>query len=127
MKENNEDLRNYGKTVYSSKQFVTEKFIGGNLSKKSRNIALLNKKHILFLAYLLINTSDITKAIVKYLLELEELASNDLKANTIEQSTSDRADLRKKIEFLQSQFTEAQPLIEFAKIVHNFEIQGFNQ
>ncbi|MGL6167563.1 MAG: hypothetical protein ACRC0Y_04665, partial [Fusobacteriaceae bacterium] len=117
MKENNEELRNYGKTVYSSKQFVNDKFIGGKLSKKSRNIALLNKKHILFLACLLVNTSDTAKAIVKYLLELEELASNDLKIDAIEQSigvVSDRINLRKKIEFLQSKLTQAQPLIEFA-------------
>lgn len=126
MKDNRDELRIYGETVFSSKQFVTDKFLGGKLSKKTRNIALLNKKHILFLACILVNSSETAKAIVKYLLELEELASNDLKAIALERSmgdVSDIDDLRKKIEILQSKLTEVQPLIEFAQIVRNSDTE----
>ncbi|MGL6169542.1 MAG: phage antirepressor KilAC domain-containing protein, partial [Fusobacteriaceae bacterium] len=46
--------------------------------------------------------------------------------DAIEQSigvVSDRINLRKKIEFLQSKLTQAQPLIEFAELVRNSETQ----
>lgn len=126
MKDNRDELRVYGETVFNSRQFVIDKFFGGKLSKKARNITLLNKKHILFLACILVNSSESAKAIVKYLLELEELASNDLKAIALERSMGDVADiddLREKIEMLQSKLTEVQPLIEFAQIVRNSDTE----
>lgn len=120
LKENNNELLKYGKTIFTRESFVTEKFVDYKISEKTRKIILLNKKHILFLACLLANKSYVAKSIVNYLLEIESKASNELKFDSLQnsfQGVCNEIDLKKELERLRLCLEKSKPLVEFVEVI----------
>lgn len=122
LKENKQELSSYGKTVFKMKSFVADERLDYKLNCKTRRVVLLNRKHILFLACLLANSSVIAKMIVRYLLEIEEKADNDLRINSLVNSMPNICsleNLKKRVELLQKRLLETESIQEFANLMKN--------
>ncbi|MGL4670975.1 phage antirepressor KilAC domain-containing protein [Cetobacterium sp.] len=120
LKENNKEFLKYGKTVFETKIFVTDEIVDYKISNKVRRLVLLNKKHILFLACLLANKSNIAKSVVKYLLELESKINDKIKSEALQiafEGQYNEFELKNEIDRLKESLIKAKPLIEFAEVI----------
>lgn len=119
LKEYQKEFLCYGEILYESKVFAGDKKVAHKINRKTRKMVVLNKRHLLLLACLLVKASDVARAIVGYLLGIEEIASKDMKLEAIEKSMFhyDNLKVKRELKDLRSQLKKAKPLIEFAETV----------